>query len=93
MQFSSAFCAPCRATRALLTDIAGIVPGTAHIEIDAESHLDLVRAMRILSTPTVLVLDAGGVVRSRAIGLPKRQSVLVALAGVMPVDGGTEAPA
>jgi len=41
-----------------------------HIEIDAESHLDLVRDLKVLSTPTVFVLDADGVVGSRATGLP-----------------------
>src|SRR5690242_9164785 len=43
LQFSSAFCAPCRATRRVLGDVAGIVPGVTHIEVDAEQHLDLVR--------------------------------------------------
>src|ERR671937_307943 len=43
VQFSSAFCAPCRATRRVLTEVAGMVEGVNHVEIDAESHLDLVR--------------------------------------------------
>lgn len=80
LQFSSAFCAPCRATRALLADVARVVPGVAHIEIDAESHLELVRELKVLSTPTVFVLDADGVVVNRATGLPKRNLVLAALA-------------
>ena len=46
LQFSSAFCAPCRATRVILTEVAGRAPGVAHVEIDAESHLDLVRVAR-----------------------------------------------
>src|SRR5687768_1652012 len=41
LQFSSAFCAPCRATRRILSDVAEAVPGVAHIEVDAEHHLDL----------------------------------------------------
>jgi len=91
LQFSSAFCAPCRATRTVLADVARIVPGVQHIEIDAESHLDLVRELNVLSTPTVFVLDAAGAVVSRASGLPKRQVVLTALAQAMPPSGPAHA--
>jgi thiol-disulfide isomerase/thioredoxin len=87
LQFSSAFCAPCRATRVMLADVAALVPGVEHIEIDAESHLDLVRELKVLSTPTVFVLDADGTVVSRATGLPKRPLVLAALARAMPPTG------
>jgi thiol-disulfide isomerase/thioredoxin len=79
VQFSSAFCAPCRATRVLLTDIAGKVDGVVTVDIDAEEHLDLVRRLNILRTPTVLVLDAAGAIVTRASGLPRREQVLSAL--------------
>src|SRR3954470_5167119 len=71
LQFSSAFCAPCRATRRVLTDVAGSVPGVRHVEVDAEAHLDLVRALGILRTPTTLVLDRDGREVTRASGAPK----------------------
>ncbi|KOV70490.1 thioredoxin [Streptomyces sp. AS58] len=79
VQFSSAFCAPCRATRRVLGEVAGVVPGVTHIEIDAEARLDLVRALDILKTPTVLVLDADGRVVRRATGLPRKADVIAAL--------------
>ncbi|MET9083154.1 thioredoxin family protein [Streptomyces sp. NPDC004237] len=79
VQFSSAFCAPCRATRRVLGEVAGIVPGVAHVEIDAEAHLDLVRELEILKTPTVLVLDADGRVVRRATGQPRKADVIAAL--------------
>ena len=79
VQFSSAFCAPCRATRVLLTDIATKVDGVVTVDIDAEEHLDLVRRLNILRTPTVLVLDASGAIVTRASGLPRREQVLSAL--------------
>ncbi|MFJ3658676.1 thioredoxin family protein [Streptomyces nigra] len=79
VQFSSAFCAPCRATRRVLGEVAGIVPGVRHIEIDAEAHLDLVRRLDILKTPTVLVLDADGAVVRRATGQPRKADVIAAL--------------
>jgi len=79
VQFSSAFCAPCRATRRVLGEVAGLVPGVAHVEIDAEDHLDLVRELEILKTPTVLVLDADGRIVRRATGQPRRADVIAAL--------------
>ena len=80
LQFSSAFCAPCRATRRILTDVAEVVPGVAHLEVDAEHHLDLVRRVGVLRTPTTLVLDAHGVEVTRAAGAPRKEQVLSALA-------------
>ena len=80
LHFSSAFCAPCRTTRTLLEDVAHRVDGVAVVEIDAESHLGLVRRLEVMRTPTVLVLDARGAVVRRASGLPRRDQVLAALA-------------
>jgi thiol-disulfide isomerase/thioredoxin len=79
VQFSSAFCAPCRATRRVLGEVAGMVPGVAHVEIDAEDRLELVREFDILKTPTVLVLDADGRVVRRAVGQPRKADVIAAL--------------
>ncbi|MFE9493265.1 MULTISPECIES: TlpA family protein disulfide reductase [Streptomyces] len=79
VQFSSAFCAPCRATRRVLGEVAAMVPGVAHVEIDAEARLDLVRELGILKTPTVLVLDADGAEVRRATGQPRKPDVIAAL--------------
>ncbi|MEU6238453.1 thioredoxin family protein [Kitasatospora sp. NPDC047058] len=79
VQFSTAFCQPCRATRRVLGEVAGMVDGVAHVELDAEARLELVRRLGILRTPTVLVLDAGGRVVRRAAGLPRRADVIAAL--------------
>ncbi len=82
VQFSSAFCAPCRATRRVLEDVAARTPGVAHVEIDAEHHLDLVRRLGVLRTPTTLVLDRTGVEVTRAAGAPTRAQVEAALAAL-----------
>ncbi len=76
LQFSSAFCAPCRATRSVLGRVAEVVPGVAHVEVDAESHLDLVRRLDIRRTPTTVVLDAAGREVRRATGVPRNDEVL-----------------
>ncbi|MFE9405725.1 TlpA family protein disulfide reductase [Streptomyces sp. NPDC006530] len=79
VQFSSAFCQPCRATRRTLAEVAAMVDGVAHVEIDAEERLALVRELRIARTPTVLVLDARGAIVRRAEGQPRRADVIAAL--------------
>jgi thiol-disulfide isomerase/thioredoxin len=80
LQFSSAFCAPCRVTRRTLAEVEGMVEGVRHVELDAESHLDLVRKLDILRTPTTLVLDSTGAVVKRASGAPRKPDVIAALA-------------
>jgi thiol-disulfide isomerase/thioredoxin len=82
LQFSSAFCAPCRATRRVLAEVAGMTDGVAHLEIDAESHLDLVRRLDVRRTPTVFVLGPDGRIAHRASGQPRKADVIAALGEV-----------
>ncbi|MCL7376862.1 thioredoxin family protein [Streptomyces sp. 35G-GA-8] len=79
VQFSTAFCRPCGATRRILAEVAGMVDGVSHVELDAEQRLELVRELGILKTPTVLVLDAGGRIVRRAAGQPRTVDVIAAL--------------
>ena len=84
VQFSSAFCAPCRATRTILGKAASDVSGVVHVELDAESNLNLVRRLGILKTPTTLVLDADGREVVRASGQPRLADVVAALGEAVP---------
>jgi thiol-disulfide isomerase/thioredoxin len=88
VQFSSAFCAPCRATRRILGEVAAMVDGVRYVEVDAESRLDLVRRLGILRTPTVLVLDGVGRVVRRGSGQPRKADVIAALAAAIPGPAG-----
>jgi thiol-disulfide isomerase/thioredoxin len=83
VQFSSAFCAPCRATRRILEEVTGMVDGVIHVEIDAEANLDLVRRLDIRRTPTVLVLNNQGHIVRRAVGAPRKADVIAALGQVI----------
>jgi len=78
--FSSTFCAPCRATRQLLADVADRSDGVAHVEVDVVARMDLARQLDIRRTPTVFVLGPRGQVTRRASGLPRRADVIAALA-------------
>ena len=79
VQFSTEFCAPCRAARRVLSEAAG-TPGVVHVEVDAAARLDLARRFDVRRTPTLLVLDGGGRVVRRASGVPTAADVRAALA-------------
>jgi thiol-disulfide isomerase/thioredoxin len=83
VQFSTSFCQPCRATRRILDEVSSMVPGVEHVEIDAESRLDLVRELEVTRTPTVLVLGPGGEIAHRATGQPRKADVIAALGAVI----------
>ena len=82
VQFSSAFCTPCRATHALLSQMVTSMDDVKHVQIDAESHLELVRELDIRSTPTTIFINKDGIEVGRAAGTPKRDQVLAALAAI-----------
>lgn len=82
VQFSSTFCAPCRATRLVLERVAATEPGVVHVELDVADHTELGERLGIDVTPTVLVLDAAGVERSRASGAPRLAQARAAVRNV-----------
>jgi thiol-disulfide isomerase/thioredoxin len=84
VQFSTAFCGPCRATRARLQQLQATRPGLAYLHVDAESHLDAVRALDVRRTPTLFYLDRSGALLGRSSGAPRPEE-LTAL-----VDAHTE---
>jgi thiol-disulfide isomerase/thioredoxin len=82
LQFSSAFCTPCRATRSTLSSVISHYPKIKHVEVDAESKLDLARRLDIRQTPTTLFLNSEGKEIARAVGAPKRDQVVNALSRI-----------
>lgn len=84
VQFTSAFCAPCRATRRILEEVAQMVPGVKHVDLDVDEHLELVRELDVSRTPTIFVLDAHGAVVKRAAGQPRKADVIAALGEAIP---------
>jgi hypothetical protein len=87
VQFSTEVCAYCGPTRELLNEVARERDGVSFIEIDAAERMDLTRRLHVLSTPTVLVLNALGGVASRASG-PLRKGDLLAAVGAALDAGG-----
>lgn len=86
VQLSSEVCTPCRRTAAVLSRLVDDAPGVAHVELDAAQHPELVRTLRVLRTPTVIVLDGAGLERGRSSGAMTPTQVLVALDVVPEVE-------
>ena len=75
VQFSTAFCGPCRATRARLQQLQRTRPGLAYVHVDAESHLEEVRALDVRRTPTLFYLDRAGRLLGRSSGAPRPEEL------------------
>jgi thiol-disulfide isomerase/thioredoxin len=89
LQFSTEFCTYCGPTRELLAGVASERDGVAFVEIDAADRMDLTRRLRVMSTPTVLVLGADGAIESRSSGLPRKPDLLAAVGAVLGGSSGS----
>jgi len=87
VQFSTEFCTYCGPTRELLAELAGERPGVAFVEIDAADRMDLTRRLRVMATPTVLVLGPAGVIERRSSGRQRKSDVAAAVGAVL-AEGG-----
>jgi thiol-disulfide isomerase/thioredoxin len=83
VQFSTEFCTYCGPTRELLAELAGERDGVAFVEIDAADRMDLTRRLRVMSTPTVLVLGADGAIERRSSGQQRKSELLAAVGAVL----------
>jgi thiol-disulfide isomerase/thioredoxin len=75
LQFSSETCATCKQTAKLFRELEATSDGLLHIEVDLTHRLDLADKFKILQTPTTLVLDSKGVVKSRIGGAPRAATI------------------
>jgi thiol-disulfide isomerase/thioredoxin len=75
VQFSTAFCGPCRATKARLQQLQATRPGLAVVQVDAESHLQEVRDLDVRRTPTLFYLDRDGALIGRSSGAPRPEEL------------------
>ncbi len=71
VQFSTAFCGPCRTTKARLAQLQATRPGLAVVQVDAESHLEEVRELDVRRTPTLFYLGRDGGLIGRSSGAPR----------------------
>ena len=71
VQFSTEVCSQCRQTARVLAEVESKHKDVLHIEVDVTNRLDLAAHFKVLQTPTTLVLDSTGRVKSRIGGAPK----------------------
>ncbi|MFC4555518.1 thioredoxin family protein [Georgenia faecalis] len=91
VQISTAFCAPCRAARAVLGRVAEQADGVVHLDVDVTGHEDVAERLGVTSTPTILVLDADGGLVARRTGVPRLADVR-ALLDTIPQRGSAPRP-
>ncbi|WP_169165831.1 TlpA family protein disulfide reductase [Cellulomonas taurus] len=70
LQFSTGFCAPCRAARRVLDRVVDTSEGVAHVEVDVADHAELAERFAVTATPLVVVLDPQGAPLARLAGVP-----------------------
>jgi thiol-disulfide isomerase/thioredoxin len=70
VQFSTQFCSKCPATARLLNQETVELDGVAYVEIDLTDNLEVAKRFNVLQTPTILVLDGSGHLRTRITGAP-----------------------
>ncbi|WP_022901691.1 thioredoxin family protein [Humibacter albus] len=71
VQFSTEFCGPCRTAQRLLRASAAERDGVRYVEVDLTGSPRLATEFAVMQTPTILLLDAEGGVRSRIGGVPR----------------------
>lgn len=83
LQFSTAFCAPCRSTARVLGALAEATEGVVHVEVDLAESPELARRYGILQTPTTFILDRSGSVRARVTGAARPDQVRSTVADII----------
>jgi thiol-disulfide isomerase/thioredoxin len=84
VQLSTTFCAPCRQTKVLLSDLAQRTDGLAHVDVDVTDKVELAESIGVRRTPTTLAVNRSGVELFRMSGVPQRDQVLHALRTHLP---------
>lgn len=76
LQFSSDYCVFCGPTARMFGELEKADSNVTHLEVNITNRLDLANKYNVLQTPTTLVLDRRGFVKSRIGGAPKQQTVI-----------------
>lgn len=72
LQFSTEMCSRCPGVHRLLAQIADARDGVRHLDVDLTHRPDIARHFGVLQTPTTMILDGDGAIRTRFGGVPGR---------------------
>lgn len=75
LQFSTEMCSRCPGVHRTLRAIADDNHGVLHLDVDLTHRPDIAKHFHVLQTPTTLILDRHGVVKTRFGGTPSRHVV------------------
>jgi thiol-disulfide isomerase/thioredoxin len=76
LQFSSDFCTLCGPTAKMFQALETSDPTVTHLELNITNRLDIANKFNVLQTPTTLVLDRHGFIKSRIGGAPKAATLV-----------------
>ncbi|MFM1757452.1 MAG: hypothetical protein RL193_29 [Actinomycetota bacterium] len=82
LQFSSAFCSPCKATAQIISQLVKDMDDVVYIQVASEENLKLVEKFDIKSTPTVIFFNREGIEVGRAAGIPNKEQVIISINAV-----------
>lgn len=75
VQFSTEYCARCPGVRRQLTELTRSEHSIDFVHIDVTQRPELVKQFNLLQTPTILLLDDAGRLRTRLSGPVDRQTL------------------
>lgn len=82
LQFSTEMCARCPGVHRMLSRFSDDHPGVLHLDVDLTHRPDIAKHFRVLQTPTTLLLDGDGIIRTRFGGAPNREVLELELARI-----------
>lgn len=80
VQFSTELCTKCPGVHRALSALAAGHHGVRHVDVDLTRRPDLTREFGVMQTPTTLILDSRGSIRSRVGGVPRLEALRLELA-------------
>jgi thioredoxin 1 len=78
--YTSAFCGPCHAARAVVAEAEALLPGLDVVVADVALQPGPAEARGVTSTPTIVVVGPDGGAVFRSAGVPRLDQLLGALA-------------
>jgi len=82
LQFSTAFCSPCKATAQIISHLVSDMDDVVYIQVASEENLKLVEKFDIKTTPTVIFFNRDGIEVGRAAGIPTKEQVMISINAV-----------
>ena len=78
LDFWAPWCGPCRMVSPILDEIAAERPDIKVCKVNVDEEMELARQYRVMSIPTLIVMN-GGDVESKMIGAKPKAQILSAL--------------